>query len=74
MGTFDSDYRGKITVTLDNGKTFEYNDSGTYKSIGYADGVSDCQTIPLSEVPVGQGQEANGKLPGETKRAIQFIA
>lgn len=76
MGTFESDYTGKITAILENGNTFEYNDRGHYKSIGYANGISECKSIPLSEVPNGEGEEANGPPPGQapTKRSMRFRA
>ncbi|KAF2684117.1 hypothetical protein K458DRAFT_389331 [Lentithecium fluviatile CBS 122367] len=73
MGTFDSDYTAKITARLDNGKTFDYNDAGSYKSIAYADAASDCRAIALSEVPQGEGEEANGeKVAKKAKRSVLF--
>jgi len=86
MGTFDSDYKGTMTVKLDNGKTFSYNDAGTYRSINYAGGQSGCKIMPLSEVPAGvqmipaESVTAGAPVPEPTamlakdKRAMQFRA
>jgi hypothetical protein len=86
-GTFDSGYKAKITTHLDNGKTFEFNDNGEFKSISFAEVISSCKTIDIKDVPEGKGVPANGKNPGdknnaevitlpkeEKKRSLQFRA
>jgi len=71
MGTFDSDYTAEMTAKLDNGKIFKYNDNGKFKSIAYANAVSDCGMIPIDEVPKDAEQKEASAVSG-SKRAVQF--
>jgi hypothetical protein len=71
MGTFDSDYTAEMTARLDNGKTFKYHDNGKFESIAYANAVSDCGMVPLSEVPQ-DAEQKEASAVGNTKRAVQF--
>ncbi|KAF2644922.1 hypothetical protein P280DRAFT_546334 [Massarina eburnea CBS 473.64] len=77
QGTFDSDYDAKITATLSNGKTFEYNSHGHYNSIGFADGIQDCNVIPLKDVPkdatVKEGTKDKGKRATRLDRFVTKV-
>ncbi|KAF1959687.1 hypothetical protein CC80DRAFT_533061 [Byssothecium circinans] len=71
MGTFDSDYDAKITATMANGKTFNYNAHGHYNSVGYANGIQDCKVIPLKEVP-SNAKVQEGKKDKKGKRTTRL--
>ena len=71
MGTFSSDYDAKITAKLANGKDFKYNSRGRYDSVGFARGIQNCETIPLSEVP-SEASKEEGTSKKEAKRSTRL--
>jgi hypothetical protein len=76
MGTFDSDYQATVTATMANGKTFVYNSHGHYNSVGYANGVQDCNVIPLKDVPKSAKTEEakHDKKPKRSTRLARFVS
>ncbi|PVI06100.1 hypothetical protein DM02DRAFT_610062 [Periconia macrospinosa] len=76
-GTFDSDYDATVTATLGNGKTFVYFNKGHFKSIGFANGVSECKVIDLKEIPsnanAGEVKPAKASKAKRSSRLARFI-